>query len=163
MSLLASRIGGRIFELIQGHARQAAIGRAFPGDRGYRCFNCHPNAVLKPTVSLIRSDRFLIGHLSQGDLRTVPDLVVMVHSPKDLAETAEGKVDLFHRAGVPLIWIVSPKVRVVRTLRADRTGWYLRDGDSLSGEDVIPGFACPVSSIFPTRPAEPVAEVAPMA
>ncbi len=35
----------------------------------------------------------------------------------------------------------------------DGSGYRLRAGDELSGEDVVPGFRCPVVSLFPaTRP-----------
>ena len=43
--------------------------------------------------------------------------------------------------------------------RADGSGSRLNEGDELSGEDVIPGFRCPVREILPRR--EPVPEAPP--
>ena len=58
--------------------------------------------------------------------------------------------------GLPLIWVVSPTARTVRILRSNGMTTILREGDELSGEDVVPGFVCPVAAIFPPRaPAAP--------
>ena len=94
--------------------------------------------------------------LTDGWLRIVPDLVVEVISPNDLAYEVDEKIEMFLKAGVPLIWVVNPDVRTIRILRADGSTAILREGDELSGESVLPGFTCPVASIFPTRTASPV-------
>ena len=60
---------------------------------------------------------------------------------------------MFLKAGVPLIWVVNPDVRTIRILRGDGSTALLREGQDLSGQDVIPGFTCPVASIFPPRPS----------
>ncbi len=51
-----------------------------------------------------------------------------------------------------LVWVIDPDVRTVHVYRHDGTVSLLREGDELSGEDIIPGFRCPVASIFPTKP-----------
>ena len=57
------------------------------------------------------------------------------------------------RAGVRVVWVVNPQTRVVRVHRADGTSAWLTEGDELSGDDVLPGFHCRVSALFPTQPA----------
>ncbi len=78
-----------------------------------------------------------------------PDLAVEVVSPNDLYYEVEEKVQEYLNAGVSLVWVIDPEVRVVRVHRADSTAAYLTENDELSGEDVLPGFRCRVRSLFP--------------
>ena len=49
-----------------------------------------------------------------------------------------------------LVWIVNPHTRTVLVYRKDRdTVSFLHEADELSGEDVLPGFRCPVRDVFP--------------
>jgi hypothetical protein len=48
-----------------------------------------------------------------------------------------------------LVWVVNPKSYTVMVYRGDGSVSRLRASDELSGEDVIPGFRCPVRTIFP--------------
>jgi Uma2 family endonuclease len=155
VTVLSSWVGGKIVRLIGSHLDGDQLGWIFPADNGCQCFPDLPNTVRRPDVSFVRANRLSWDQITDGWLRIVPDLVVEVISPNDLAEEVEEKVEMFHKAGVPLLWVVSPTARTVRVLRLNGTTTTLREGDELSGEDVIPGFACPVSSIFPPRPSPP--------
>ncbi len=84
-----------------------------------------------------------------------PDLAVEVVSPNDSAEDLEEKLDDYRTAGVPLIWVIYPELRKVKIFRQDGPAGELREDDVLSGEDVIPGFRCPLREILPQHaPAE---------
>jgi Uma2 family endonuclease len=78
-----------------------------------------------------------------------PDIAIEVTSPNDVIYELEEKVEEYLRAGVRLIWLIHPEVRVIQVIRGDGSGYRLRAGDELSGEDVVPGFRCPVASLFP--------------
>ena len=53
-----------------------------------------------------------------------------------------------------MIWVIHPEVQVIEVIRADGSGLRIRPGGELSGEDVVPGFRCPVASLFPAaRPS----------
>jgi len=80
-----------------------------------------------------------------------PDLAVEVVSPNDSAGELEEKLDDYQKAGVPLVWVVNLKSRTVMIYRADGSVSRLRESDELAGENVIPGFRCPVRDIFPPR------------
>jgi Uma2 family endonuclease len=91
---------------------------------------------------------------SEGYVTIPPDLAVEVTSPSDVVYAIEEKLEEHLRAGARLIWVIHPDVQAVQVLRLDGTGNRLRAGDELSGEDVVPGFRCPVSALFPVgRPA----------
>jgi hypothetical protein len=53
--------------------------------------------------------------------------------------------------------VIYPEASKVKVLRLDGPPGELREDDELSGEDVIPGFRCPVREILPRRqPAKDV-------
>jgi Uma2 family endonuclease len=156
VSVQSSWIAGTIFRRIADHVDRGQLGWTFPPDNGIQCFTDSPRTVRKPDVSFVRAGRLTWDQIGDGWLRIVPDLVVEVISPNDLAEEVEEKIEMFHRVGVPLIWVVSPTARTVRILRSNGLTTILREGDELSGEDVVAGFVCPVAAIFPPRaPVEP--------
>jgi Uma2 family endonuclease len=81
----------------------------------------------------------------------------MDSSPNDMTYEVEKKVLEYLSAGVALVWVINPEARNVHIHRQDGTVARLRDVDELSGENVIPGFRCPVADFFPPKPAEPPA------
>ena len=54
----------------------------------------------------------------------------------------------FLRVGVRLYWVVSPEARTVLVRRPNKTCTVLDSSDTLTGEDVLPGFTCPVAKLF---------------
>jgi len=48
--------------------------------------------------------------------------------------------------------VIHPEVRVIQIFRADGSSSRIRSGGELSGEDVVPGFRCPVDALLPTAP-----------
>ena len=51
-------------------------------------------------------------------------------------------------AGTKLVWVLDPERSEVRVYRLDGSLSVLREGDSLQGEDVLPGFTCPLIALF---------------
>jgi len=149
MSALSSWVGGKISRLLGTYVDEQGLGWIFPSDAGFQCFGEMANTMRRPDVAYVRADRLPVEQIGEGYVRIVPDLVVEVNSPHDLAEDVEDKLRLFLAVGVPLLWIISPTSRTVRVIRSDGSSAYLREVDQLSGEGVIPGFACSVSAIFP--------------
>ena len=82
----------------------------------------------------------------------MPDLIVEVVSPRDRAEDVQNKSAEYIAAGVPLVWVVYPKTRTVMVYRQPSAAagpvGKLSANDTISGEDVIPGFACRVAEFF---------------
>ncbi len=144
----SSRIGLCVGWLLKSHCAANDLGWVAGADAGYQCFPDDPGKVRKPDVSFIQLDRLAAGEQPTGHCRIAPDLAVEVVSPNDLYHEVETKVDEYHAAGTALVWVVNPVQRTVRVDRADGTTTLLRESDTLTGENVLPGFACPVSEIF---------------
>jgi Uma2 family endonuclease len=155
----SSWVAGQVYKQLDGFCESHGLGWALVPDAGFQCFPYEPGLVRKPDVSFVRYGRFPGGVLPKGWARIVPDLVVEVISPNETAYDLEDKLDDYRKVNVPLIWVINPKLRTVKVHRADGTFTYLRDNDELSGEDVVPGFRCPIREILPRR--EPSPEVPP--
>ncbi len=52
------------------------------------------------------------------------------------------------RHGARLAWVVHPDNATVDVHRRGKAASTRREGDSLDGLDVLPGFACAVSDVF---------------
>jgi Uma2 family endonuclease len=71
-----------------------------------------------------------------------------VLSPDDRPGEVLAKIGDWLNAGVRLVWVVDPGRRKVRAYRQDGAESLLSEEDSIEGEDVLPGFSCPVRSVF---------------
>jgi hypothetical protein len=155
-SALSSWVGGNILgEIGNFCVDPMKMGWVFSASLGLQCFSDRSNTVRRCSVTFLKAGRMSWDKLTDGWLRLVPDLIVDVIAPSHLAYEVDAKVEMFLKAGVPLIWVVHPNVRTIRILRGDGSAATLREGDELSGEDVLPGFTCPVASIFPPKTPPP--------
>ena len=156
MSLLSSRVEVALGGVLNAYRVENNLGWILGPSCGYRCFPWVPGKVRRPDVSFIARDRLPSEeHWSEGYVTIPPDLAVEVTSPNDEVYDLEQKVEEYLRAGVRLIWVIHPEVRAIQVIRADGSGLRIRSGGELLGEDVVPGFRCPVDSLFPAaRPAD---------
>ena len=129
------------------------LGEVIGNDGRYRCFPTHPDRVRKPDVSFILRERLPGGRVPIGTSEFRPDLAVEVVSPSDNCEDMEERIADYFDAGVPLIWIVTPKTRTVMVYHADGSARRLRDTDDLTADPIIPSFRVRIADLFPNPPA----------
>ena len=155
MGAESSEVAGNLYFQLRLFCRDHDSGKIWPADNGYQCFRHAPGLVRRPDISFVKKGR-LPGDVSpKGWVRIPPDLAVEVVSPNDLAGELEGEVEDYQKAGVPLVWLIYPERRKARVFRLDGSTAVVGEDGALSGEDVIPGFRCPLSEILPRRaPAE---------
>ncbi len=77
-----------------------------------------------------------------------PDLVVEILSPGDRPGEVLGKVADWLSAGTRLVWVVDPERRLARVYRAEGAEAIVTPDQVLQGEDVVPGFACPLETVL---------------
>lgn len=80
-----------------------------------------------------------------------PALVVEVVSRHDTPRDLDRKVQEYLQVGVKRVWIVDERSRTVQVHRADGTSELLTETATLSGEEILPGFAVPVAELFHRR------------
>jgi len=71
-----------------------------------------------------------------------------VLSPGDRPGEILAKVGDWLEAGTRLVWIIDPERRLARVYRHDGTEQIVSADQALDGEDVVPGFACPLSTVL---------------
>ena len=160
MSMESSFIGMKIGRRLDQFIEQSQLGYVFGPDAGYQCFAEDRLRIRKPDVSFISRERMLPEDFLKGFCPIVPDLAVEVVSPNDLADDLSQKVEEYLQAGVKLIWVIHPRTRSASVFRTDGSTALLHVHEAFSGETVIPGFECPLASVFPptVAPSKTVSE-----
>jgi Uma2 family endonuclease len=77
-----------------------------------------------------------------------PDFVIELRSKTDSLRKLQQKMEEYRDNGVRLGWLLDPQRRQVEIYRLGRDVEILADPDTLSGEDVLPGFSLDLRSIF---------------
>lgn len=84
----------------------------------------------------------------------VPNLVVEVVSPTDIAESVQAKIAEYFRAGVDEVWVVYPLQRSVHLYRSPRDIAVVTD--ILDGGRVLPGFRLTLAELFGPASIDPI-------
>ena len=121
-------------------------GRLATADPGFTLAR-RPDTVRAPDVAYVSRERFA-GPMPDGFPEFAPDLAVEVRSPSDRTGAVVAKVSDWLSAGTKLVWVVDPPREQVVVYRADGTVSVLALGDTLSGEEILPGFAFPLQELF---------------
>jgi Uma2 family endonuclease len=108
----------------------------------------HPDRVRAADVLFISSERYARRTTGPGYLDVAPELVVEILAPRDTAVDLMEKLREYFDIGVTLVWVVDPATRRVFVYRAPTVAHEVAETQSLLGEDVLPGFAVPVGSLF---------------
>ena len=152
MALASQEHGEVAMELgaqLRVYAKEHSLGPVYAAGTGFRLAR-NPDTVRAPDVAFVRRERFPLPQEQRVSayFPGAPDLAVEVVSPDDKADEVIRKVEdwLSHRA--QLVWVVYPRQRMVMVYRADGTVKRLNAGDTLDGEDLLPGFSCQVMEIF---------------
>lgn len=141
--------GKRNFKLIVqfgNWVEQNGMGEGFDSSTGYN-FTAVGGKNPSPDVSWIERSR-LEGVDTSGLIPVVPDFVIELRSKTDLLKDVRAKMEEYRRVGVRLGWLIDPQKRQVEIYRLGRDVEILEAPMTLSGEDVLPGFALDLRSIF---------------
>jgi Uma2 family endonuclease len=136
----------RLAQLLSDYADAHGLGRVLAGDSGFKLAR-NPDTVRGPDIAFIRRERVPTPS-PLGYAEFAPDLVVEVLSPGDRPGEVLAKVADWLSAGTILVWVVDPERLQVRVYRRDGSQALVGAGQMLDGEDVVPGFSCPLEAIF---------------
>jgi Uma2 family endonuclease len=155
MSDLAQLIANTLNEQLVLWTARTAAGKSFV-EATFQCFPFRPQMVRRPDVAFISTERMSGYQWGQGNFRISPDLAVEVVSPNDNVYNLDRKIGDYFRAGVRRVWVVNPDQQIIRIHRAIGDVSELAGDTELTDESVLPGFHCPLATIF-ARPATPAA------
>lgn len=128
------------------HVDLTGAGKIVAAETGFT-LSRGPDTVRAPDIAFVRRER-IPDPAPRGFPELAPDLVVEVLSSDDRPGETLGKVGDWLEAGTRLVWVVDPDRRLVRVYRQDGTEALIEEIGSLAGEDVLPGFSCPVVQIL---------------
>lgn len=131
--------------LLAAHVAERNLGTILLAGTGF-LISRDPDTVRVPDVAFVRSDRK--PKSPKRYFPGAPDLAVEVISPTDRLENVDDKTQAWLDAGTPLVWVVWPDTRSVTVHRAGQAPRILHEQDTITGEDVLPGFECRVVEFF---------------
>jgi Uma2 family endonuclease len=133
------------FLLLQ-HVHPARLGVVFGQDTGFQIAS-DPDTVLAPDLAFISTAR--VAQIpAVGYAKMVPDLVAEIISPGDRRAAVRRKVADWLRAGVRVVWVIDPVRTEARIYGGNGTERVVPSDGDLTGDDVLPGFRCPLAAVF---------------
>ena len=141
-------ISNNLAFLLTKHVREHKLGGVVcTAETGYVLAR-DPDVVRAADASYVRADRIPPAGRTIKFFEGPPDLAVEVTSPSDSNDEVDEKVDDYLESGTRLVWVVSARRRTITIYAPNRAKQVLHENDTLTGEDVIPGFQCKVADVF---------------
>lgn len=140
-------VAATVCRLVGEYVDRCDLGAVCATDTGF-IVRRSPDTVRAPDASFVARERIPPGGVPRGYWPFAPDLAVEVVSPNDRIEDLQQKIGEYFAAGGRLVWIMFTSTRTVHVYRSPHDVRGLSELDELSGEDVLPGFTCPVRRLF---------------
>ena len=141
------KIEARLAWLLGNVVQPSGLGTVMTGDPGI-VLERGPDTVRAPDVAYFTPERLPPDADDTGFLDVVPDLLVEVVSPDDRATEVRKKAEMWTSFGARLVWVVWPETMAIDVYRPEESVVTLGAEDTLTGQDVLPEFSCPVREIF---------------
>jgi Uma2 family endonuclease len=140
-----SMVGMKILRVIAAFLETHPIGEVLGPDLGIIL----PNGNLRsPDVTFILNRNLPPEEDRDKFFGGVPDFVVEVLSPGDMAGQVALKIGEFLECGVAIVWLADPDQRTITVYRSLCETHRYTPADTVTAEPVLPGFSSPVSRFF---------------
>lgn len=134
--------GAELKKFVQAHK----LGKVRVGEVGVYTRR-NPDTVRGVDALFISHERYS-QRKSKSYLDVAPDLIVEVLSPNDSWTEVTQKLREYFDIGVRLVWVVDPEAQAIYAYRSLTDIDEFVMGDDLTADDVLPGFAVPLSDLF---------------
>ena len=124
------------------HVFEHQLGRLYTAGTTFRL----RDRVVKPDVAFVSTDRLPEDREKGSPIP--PDLAVEVVSPTDKHYDVTEKALAYLKARTRLVWVIEPVAKTVMVYRSETDFTVLTSENTLTGEDVVAGFTCPVVQFF---------------
>ena len=123
------------------------LGEAFDSSTGFTLPN---KADRSPDASWVEKSRWsaLTPEQREKFIPLCPDFVIELVSPSDTLKKTQDKMQEYIENGCRLGWLINRKKREVEIYRPGRSVEILQSPQTLSGEDVLPGFVLNLQKIW---------------
>ena len=123
------------------------LGEVFDSSTG---FTLPSGAERSPDVSWVEKSRWdgLTKEQKERFIPLCPDFVIEIMSPSDNLKKLQNKMQEYIENGCRLGWLINRKKQEVEIYRQGKEVEVLKLPETLSGEDVLPGFVLNMQKIF---------------
>ena len=135
-------ISVNVIRYLDAHVYRNKLGRLYTAETTFQV----GERTAKPDVAFVSTAR-LTGDKTKG-FSIPPDLAIEVVSPSDVQSRIVEKALAYLDAGTRLVWVLEPVSKTVTIYRAETDIEILTHEGTLTGEEVVPGFSCPVAHLF---------------
>lgn len=135
-------ISVNVIRYLDAHVYQQKLGRLYTAETTFQI----GERTAKPDVAFVATAQ-LTGDKTKG-FSIPPDLAIEVVSPSDVQSRVAEKALAYLEAGTRLVWVLEPVSKTVTVYRSETDIETLTREDTLTGEDVVPGFTCSVDHLF---------------
>ncbi len=106
-----------------------------------------PKNVFNPDLGFVLKERIM--SMPSREMPIPPDLAIEVKSPTDRLTTLRKKIIRYLESGTRIVWVIYPNKQMVDIYRVgQKDAQNIGMDGTLSGEEVLPGFALPVADLF---------------
>ena len=124
------------------YVHQNQLGRVYTSDTGFKI----GDRFLIPDIAFVSTERLPDDRRKAFSIP--PDLAVEIVSPTDVLFRVFEKALTYLSGGTQLVWVIEPVAKTVTVYRSETDIETLTREDTLTGEDVVEGFSCPVAQLF---------------
>ncbi len=127
--------------------RNSKLGKVFDSSGGFKLPN---GADRSPDAAWVELSRWnsLTRQQQEGFVPLCPDFVVELRSPSDALKTIQNKMQEYLDNGAKLGWLIDPQRQVVEIYRPSQQVEILQSPNTVSGENILPGFSLDLAEIF---------------
>ena len=127
--------------------RKNKLGKTFDSSTGFKLPN---GANRSPDASWVKMERWnaLTEDEQEKYIPLCPDFVVELMSPSDTIEKTRAKMKEYMDSGASLGWLINRKQQQIEIYRPNQEVEILNFPQTVSGEDVLPGFVLDLTEIW---------------
>lgn len=141
------RVESRFAVLFDRYGEQPGHGEGSSGEAGI-LLHRDPDTVFGADAYFHTSEQLPVRLSPEGWVETIPAIVTEIRSKNDTNPKVADKVADYLAAGVHVVVVADPRRKRVSVHRVGQAAVELGITDTLSIEDVIPGFLVPVTELF---------------
>ena len=136
------KISINIIRYLDRHVYENGLGELYTAETIFQV----GDRMMKPDVAFVSTPRLDVDEDKAFPIP--PDLAIEVVSPSDVHSRVVRKALDYLEAGTRLVWVLDPVAKTVTVYRSESDIEILTHKATLTGEDVVPEFACPVGQLF---------------
>ncbi len=138
------RVSVRLATVLAAFTSERRLGDVLDSSTGFRM----PSGNVRlPDVSFVAAERAPARSDQKGFSNVIPDLAIEVLSPGDRPREVLDKVGEYLDSGVRMVWVIDPEARAAVVYRSLSNARSVRADEMLDGEDLVPGFSCPLADV----------------